>query len=134
MNCSRFSRTIRIPLYAQKPTVFDKLYFFFFLLLPFIYCDQLVDPVLIPRQFFLTVFVALTGFFIFRELIRKKSSLDFAFMNTALGLLTTLFITICLISIVQSVAVSESIYVLSKVTIEITFFIITTIYLLRWNS
>ena len=116
-----------------KPNVFDILYFCFFLLLPLIYFDQLVDPVLIPRQIFLTVFVFIIGSIICYQVYMKQLQADFSFMKLYVCLFFLFFVLTIVISFFQSIAISESIYLLSKISIEILFFIIST-YLLIQNK
>lgn len=116
-----------------KPNIFEKIYFCFFLLLPLIYFDKLVDPVLIPRQIFLTIFVFITGFIICHQIYVKRLQADFSFLRLSVFFFFLLFAISIAISFFQSVAISESIYVLSKVTAEILFFILTT-YLLIQNK
>lgn len=113
--------------------VFDKLYFCFFLLLPLIYFDQLIDPVLIPRQIFLTVFVFIIGLIICYQIYVKKLQADISFLKLSVFLFFLLFVVTIAVSFFQSTAISESIYLLSKITIEILFFIMTT-YLLIQNK
>jgi hypothetical protein len=55
-----------------EKTIFEKLYFYFFLILPFIYSDKLIDPVLVPRQIVLTLFVFIVGVLIFNQIIKKS--------------------------------------------------------------
>jgi len=116
-----------------KPNIFNNIYFCFFLLLPFIYSDKIIDPVLIPRQLYLTVFILIVGLIICYWIYTKKLIPDFSFLKLSLPLLLVVFILITLISFSQSIAITESIYVLSKLTIELLFFIITT-YLIIQNK
>jgi O-antigen ligase len=116
---------------ASKPNAFEKLYFCFFLLLPLVYVDKLVDPVLIPRQIFLTVFVCITSIVICYQVYSKKLVADFSFLKFPVFLCCFLFIIILLISFFQSIAITESIYVLSKISIEILFFINTSFLLIQ---
>lgn len=116
-----------------KPKTFSILYFCFFILLPLVYSSEIIDPVLIPRQIYLTVFVFLVGTIICYQIYLKKIPADFSFLRLTLPILFLLFIISILISLSQSIVISESIYVLSKIVIEILFFVITT-YLLIHNK
>lgn len=116
-----------------KSTTFDILYFYFFLLLPLVYFDQLVDPVLIPRQIFLTFFIFIVGLIICYQVYVKRLQADISFLKLSVYLFFLLFVFTIIISFFQSIAISESIYLLSKISIEILFFIITT-YLLIQNK
>jgi len=114
-----------------KLSIFSKGYYCLFLFLPFIYISELVDPVLIPRQIFLSVFVFFIGVLIFYWIYSKKLTTDFSFIKLALPLLLFAFIFSIIISTTQSIDISESLYVLSKVSAEILFFIITTYLLIQ---
>jgi len=61
----------------------------------------------------------------------RKLPADFSFIKLALPLLFFIFITILIISFSQAINISESLYVLSKVSVEILFFIITTYLLIH---
>jgi len=114
-----------------KPNTFNILYFCFIILLPLIYCDKLVDPVLIPRQIYLSVFLLLTGFLICYNTILKKMPADFSFLKLSLPLLLLVFFITVLVSLAQSTAITESIYVLSKNVILLLFFIISTYLIIQ---
>ena len=116
-----------------KPNIFNNIYFCFFLLLPFIYSDKIIDPVLIPRQLYLTVFILIAGLIICYWIYTKKLIPDFLFLKRLLPLLLLVLVLITIVSFSQSIAITESIYVLSKLTIELLFFIITT-YLIIQNK
>ena len=111
--------------------IFSKLYYGLFFLLSFIYSGELVDPVLIPRQIYLTVFVFVIGIIICYWIYKRKLPADFSFIKLTLPLLFFIFITTIIISFSQTIDISESIYVLSKVSLEILFFIITTYLLIH---
>ena len=118
---------------GKKYGIFEKLYFCFFILLPFVYFDKLVDPVLIPRQVFLTLFLFILSSLIIYNVYKKKLFADFSFLKLRLFSCLAVFIILALISFSQSLALSESIYVFSKLLVEILFFVITT-YLLIQNQ
>ncbi len=106
--------------------VFNSIYFCFFLLFPFVYSDKIIDPVLIPRQIFLTLFLLIVIIIICNWLYTKKLSSDLSFLKLLLPLLLFLFLLITIVSFYQSIAITESIYALSKLIIEILFFVVTT--------
>lgn len=114
-----------------KPTIFDILYFVFLLLLPLIYFDKLVDPVLIPRQIFLSIFVSIIGLVISYQVHLKKLPADFSFLKLRINLFFLLFAVLIAVSFFQSKVISESIYLLSKIGIEILFFVSTTYLLIQ---
>lgn len=116
-----------------RPGIFDTLYFFFLILLPFVYSDKIIDPVLIPRQIYLTCFVFIVGLIISYKIYKKELLADFSFIKLSLPLLILGFLLINIISGFQSIAITESIYVWSKLTVELLFFIITT-YLIIQNE
>jgi O-antigen ligase len=112
-------------------TVFDKLYFCFFLLLPFVYTAKVVDPVLIPRQLLLTVFLFIVGWMIFNGIRQKKLAADFSFLKLPVFIAAGLFLATIIFSFFQSIAITESLYVLSKIGIEVLFFVLTTYLLIQ---
>ncbi|HET6226064.1 MAG TPA: O-antigen ligase family protein, partial [Bacteroidia bacterium] len=114
-------------------TIFDKLYFLFFLLLPFVYNNKLVDPVLIPRQLYLTIFNVIILVFVFKKVQKGELIVDISFLKLPVFIFLAAFLAIVLISFFQSILLSESIYVFSKLMIEVVFFLITT-YLLIQNQ
>jgi len=123
----------KVKSHFKRSTVFYAIYLAFFFFLPFIYYDKLVDPVLIPRQIFLTVFIVITASIITCLILFKKLPSDFLFLKSPFFLALLLFVAAIIISFCRSTAISESIYILSKVLIEIIFLIITT-YLLIQNK
>ena len=115
----------------KKSNVFNIIYFVFFLFLPFIYSEEVIDPILIPRQLYLSLFLLIIGFVIIIQLINKKTIPDLSFLKTTLPLVFCVFILISIISAINATAISESLYVISKTTIEISFFAITTYLILQ---
>jgi O-antigen ligase/Tfp pilus assembly protein PilF len=113
---------------AEK-TIFEKIYFYFFLILPIVYSDKIVDPVLIPRQIALTIFVLIIGVLIFYQISIKKINNDFRFLKSAFFYIFLLFNFTILISFFQSNLISESIYTFSKISLE-SLFLIFTCYLI----
>ena len=113
--------------------IVDKLYFSFFLLLPLIYSDKVIDPVLIPRQLYLTAFVCILGFIVLFQISKKELNNDFSFLKLTLPLLLFVFLLINSLSLFKATSIADGIYVLSKFTIEILFFIIST-YLIIQNK
>lgn len=111
--------------------IFDRLYLFFFIILPFIYTDKLVDPVLIPRQFFLTVFVFIVGSIIFLNARAKRMIIDFTFLKLMINVSFIVLLITIGVSFFLSIVIQESIYLLSKVAIEFIFFMITTFLLIQ---
>lgn len=116
-----------------QSTPFDKLYFCFFILLPFIYCDKLVDPVLIPRQVALSIFLFITGALISHKIHKKELTPDFSFLRLRVFAALALFLIVTLFSFSRALAISESMYVFSKFALEALFYILTT-YLLIQNQ
>lgn len=115
----------------SKPGIFDKLYFCFFSLLPLIYYDKLIDPVLLPRQIFLTFFVSGISLVILSHIKQKKLFSDFSFLRLGVFVFLLSFIIISIISFHRSNTVSESFYILSKILIEFNFFMITTLLIIQ---
>ncbi len=113
--------------------LFEKKYFYFFLLLPFIYSDKIIDPVLIPRQLYLTAFVCILGLVILFRISKKDLTNDFSFLRLTLPLLLIVFLLINGLSFIKTTSIADGIYVLSKFTIEVLFFVLST-YLLIQNQ
>ncbi|MCH8904026.1 MAG: hypothetical protein IIA45_08950 [Bacteroidetes bacterium] len=117
----------------SKPNIFSISYLCFFLVLPFIYSKDIIDPVLIPRQVWLTVFVFFLVIIICYQIYKEQLKADFTFLRLSLPLLLILFAVAIIISFAQSNVIAESIYILSKALMCILFFIITT-YLIIQNK
>jgi O-antigen ligase len=113
--------------------IVDKLYFYFFLLLPLVYSDKVIDPVLIPRQLYLTAFVCILGVVVLFLISKNELNTDFSFIKLTLPLLLFIFLLITSLSLYKATSIADGIYVLSKFTIEILFFIIST-YLIIQNK
>jgi O-antigen ligase len=112
-------------------TVFDKLYFCFFLLLPFVYTAKVIDPVLLPRQLLLTVFLFIVGCIIINGIRQKKLVADFSFLKLPVFIAAGLFLATILLSFFPSIAITESLYVFSKIGIELLFFVLTAYLLIQ---
>ena len=123
--------TLQSKLIYAKQNIFNVFYFCFFLLLPFIYSSELIDPVLIPRQIYLTIFVFLISTIILYQVYLKKIQSDFSFLKLSLPFIFLVLIIATAISYFQSIAITESIYVLSKIIIVFIFFINTTYLLIQ---
>ena len=65
----------------SKPSAFDFIYFVFFLMLPLTFSNELIDPVLIPRQILLTAFVLLISMIITHQIYFEKIKPDFSFLK-----------------------------------------------------
>ncbi len=116
---------------TSEKTVFEKIYFLFFIILPIIYSESIIDPVLIPRQIFLTLFILIIGITISYQLSINKLKADFSFLKTPFFIGILVFITSILLSFYKSIIISESIYLFSKVLGLILFFILTTYLIIQ---
>ncbi|MEI6595401.1 MAG: O-antigen ligase family protein, partial [Bacteroidota bacterium] len=103
---------------------FEGLYILLILILPFVYVKTIVDPVLIPRQILLSIFLLIAVLFLFFQ----KQKDGFQFSNKLIIAYGLLPIVYC-VSIFQSINIIESYYTISKILLFSTFFILTT-YLL----
>jgi O-antigen ligase len=113
-------------------SVFQISYLLFFIALPFIYSESFIDPVLIPRQSFLTLFLL----FIWIAIIFKKSFVDqiqLSRLSFLLILSSGLLVILSFISTSYSNTISESIYVSSKYGIIFLFFM-TTYFLIKTDQ
>lgn len=115
----------------EKETLFEQLYFYFFLVLPVVYSTKTVDPVLVPRQLLLAVFVLLLCIILLYRVSTKKTDPDFSFLRLGSSWLTGLFLLTVLISFFQSDVLSESTYTFSKMLLEALFFFLTTFLIIR---
>ena len=115
----------------SKDHLFEKLYLYFFIILPFIYVDKLVDPVLLPRQLFLTFFVFITSLIIVIQIRKKRMIADFSFLKLLFFIFFIGLLLAITVSFFQSIVVQESIYLLSKVAIEFVFCMTTTYLLIQ---
>ena len=106
--------------------IFNQIYFCFFCLLPFIYTETVIDPVLIPRQIYLTVFLLTVSTIIFYQVYKKRLIADFSFLKLALPIVLSLFVLLNFLSIFQANTASEAYYVSSKMGVELLFFIVST--------
>jgi O-antigen ligase len=115
----------------KKITIFDSLFFLLIGLLPFIYSESIVDPVLISRQLFLTVFeIILLSIIAYRILI-NKIKFDFSFLKNKIFIVFLAFIGVGIVSTNFSILDSESFYVLSKYSVELVFLLITVFLLVN---
>lgn len=115
-----------------EQSIFDNLYIFFFLLLPLIFFSNIiVDPVLLPRQILLSIFLLIiSGLIISRKALINKS-VSFNFKSVLLPLFLIIFLIFQIISIQKAIDLKESIYVISKTSVLIAFLLITTILLIN---
>jgi O-antigen ligase len=102
-------------------------------LLPFIYSDKIIDPVLIPRQLYLTIFTFILGLVILFKISKKELATDFSFLKLTLPLLLIVFLLIVGLSFIKTTSIADGIYVLSKFMIEVIFFVLST-YLIIQNK
>lgn len=116
---------------SRSTSIYDRLYLYFFVLLPLVYSEKSIDPVLVSRQLFLTAFVSIVGLFVGYQGYKKKLNFDFSFLKLGVFLIFLIFLITIIISFSQSIVVSESVSVLSKYFIEILFFIITTFLIIQ---
>jgi len=102
----------------------ERFYIGFFVLLPLLFCNSIVDPVLLPRQILLSAFLLL----LVVTLQLKKIVLPFRF-TTPLFIVILSFLSLNLISFYQSGVISESHAVFSKLVLLFSFFTLTTLLL-----
>src|ERR1035437_8903780 len=91
--------------------IFEKMYFCFFIILPFIYTEKTIDPVLIPRQIFLSCFVLIILLILFFSGLKKNSKADFSFLRLLIPIMLLSFLLVNGFSFTQTTASTESIYV-----------------------
>jgi hypothetical protein len=109
---------------VKEDTFFNTVYLLFFIILPIVYSDTIIDPVLLPRQLFLTIFLIVIlvkiyyqkeSFFLYGSSLFKRI--------VFLGILGFAFVT--LIAAFFAYSKSEAFYVTSKYFIEIVYFLVT---------
>jgi O-antigen ligase len=114
----------------QEDKFYTNLYYLFFSLLPFIYSDLLIDPVLLPRQLFLTLFLLVL---ILKIGFQKEKLFLFSnqlFKNTVIFSILG-FSIITILSTLFSFNISESVYVSSKYFVEFVYLMVTFILLIN---
>jgi len=109
---------------VKEDTFFNTVYLLFFIILPIVYSDTIIDPVLLPRQLFLTIFLIVIlvkiyyqkeSFFLYGSSLFKRI--------VFLGILGFAFVT--LIAAFFAFSKSEAFYVTTKYFIEIVYFLVT---------
>lgn len=115
----------------NNSTIFDKIYISFFILLPFIYYDKIIDPVLIPRQLYLTIFICILSFIIVFKISKRELINDFSFIKLSLPILLFVFLLINLFSLIHVTSIAAGMYVISKVMVELLFFTISTYLIIQ---
>lgn len=98
----------------------EKAYFIFLLLLPFIHFSFVIDPVLIPRQLYLSAFLLVVVLLLF-----AKKNLQFLPFKNSLYLAIGSYLLLALLSFYDNHFTSESHYVLSKQLVLFSFLIVT---------
>ena len=102
--------------------IIEKAYFIFLLLLPFVYFSTTIDPALIPRQIFVSLFLL----FVILLLKNNKNNYQNLALKNPLNIAILGYFFFSLFSYFQFDFTSESHYVLSKQLVIFTFFIVTT--------
>jgi len=111
--------------------IFEVLYLLFFGLLAFVYSPEIIDPVLLPRQIYLSFFVLIIGIVICTKHYKKSIEKDVSFFKLTLPWILLVIFVIYSGSAIKSLVISESIYVISKLLIEILFFSLTYFLLIK---
>lgn len=114
----------------QEDKFYTNIYYLFFSILPFIYSDSLIDPVLLPRQLFLTLFLLAL---ILKISFQKEKLFLFSnqlFKNIVIFSILG-FSIITILSTLFSFNISESVYVSSKYFVEFVYLIVTFILLIN---
>jgi O-antigen ligase len=105
--------------------IIERTYLIFLLLLPFVYFSQTIDPVLVPRQLFVSLFLGI----IISYLLFKKSILSFLPFKNPIHLAFFAYFILAIISFSSADFTSESHYILSKQLLLFAFLIITSVLL-----
>lgn len=108
-------------------TIFDKLYFYFFLFIPIVYFPILVDPVLASRQFYLSFFLIIINLIYISKARKNEVQLKLNSSQIVFSILYILFITSLIISIIQAQVISESLNTIVRQLTIFGFFITTSL-------
>ncbi len=125
------SKKIKPKKINSKSNIFERLYFAFVVCIPFVYSEQLIDPVLLPRQLYLALFQILVIGFIYINFKKKKINLNYSIFQSTLFKVFFGFVIINFISSFWSVSQSESIYVSSKIGLLFSLFYTTTLLIIQ---
>ena len=98
----------------------EKAYFIFLLLLPFVHFSFVIDPVLIPRQLYLSAFILVVVLLLFAQ-----KNLQFLPFKNPIYLAIGSYLLLALLSFYDNPFTSESHYVLSKQLVLFSFLIVT---------
>ena len=105
--------------------IIERFYFGFLCLLPLLFYNKIIDAVLLPRQLLLGVFIV----FIISLFLFNKNDLTYNILSKKLIFIVLLFLFLNLISFKQSITISESHAVFSKLILLFLFFYFTSILL-----
>ena len=98
----------------------EKAYFIFLLLLPFVHFSFVIDPVLIPRQLYLSAFILVVVLLLFAQ-----KNLQFLPLKNPIYLAIGSYLLLALLSFYDNPFTSESHYVLSQQLVLFSFLIVT---------
>jgi O-antigen ligase len=113
-------------------SLIQKAYLFFFGTMPLIYSESFADPVLMPRQLFLSLFLLFIWCVLLAKGFYKKLSFEINKLSLLLAGCSVILISLSFGSAFYSHVTSESLYVSSKYSL-IFVFLLTTWFLLRNN-
>lgn len=116
---------------AVESSLVDKLFFAFIFIIPFIYFGKIIDPVLLPRQLFLTIFLAFLFPFVVSKSNKKNLSSNFIFLKLGLPIVYITFLFFCLISIVNSNVLAEGLNAFAKFGLYFVLFVFTSHFLIN---
>lgn len=108
---------------------FQSAYLVFFALLPFLYSESLLDPIIAPRQAFLSLFLAIVIIYLLFKKDLRNAVVPVSRLSSWIILLNAFLVGLSLLSISYAHLFSESIYVASKYAIVFVF-TLTTYFLL----
>jgi O-antigen ligase len=92
----------------------------FLFITPFIYASNLIDPVLVPREFALCAYLFISTIIILKN---SRTGLEVTQFKTSISFLTFLLLIAYVISHSQSLIPSESIFTISRVLLLVILFI-----------
>jgi len=101
------------------------------MLMPFAYSGNLVDPVLLPRQILLTLFLIIVILVRYKMFLTAKFSIPEQLAKSFLLLMLLILFASNLLSAILSPNTIAGMYIVSKFSVEIVYFFITVLLLFK---
>jgi O-antigen ligase len=115
----------------NKSNIYNNLYLLFFITSPLIYSKKLIDPTLAPRQIHLALFCLVLFFIYFFKENDKPTKLSMNFSISGFILIISTLLLSSIISLFHAKVISEGFFTVSRLSLSIVFFSITTFLLIN---